>query len=88
MSHFSDKNFASTDIVYTVSLMTVLYYRVGGEENFFHCSRCDMCLGIQLKDSHKVGEVLIPNPQCKTNIVLIKHWGHFYELDIVPPMYI
>ena len=28
--------------------------RVGGKENFFHCDRCDMCLGIQLKDSHKV----------------------------------
>ncbi|RMX37266.1 hypothetical protein pdam_00024270, partial [Pocillopora damicornis] len=27
--------------------------RVGGKENFFHCDRCDMCLGIQLKDSHK-----------------------------------
>ena len=30
------------------------YGRVGGKENFFHCDRCDMCLGIQLKDSHKV----------------------------------
>ncbi|XP_068759446.1 RING finger and CHY zinc finger domain-containing protein 1-like [Montipora capricornis] len=30
--------------------------RVGGEENFFHCTRCDMCLGIQLKDSHKCVE--------------------------------
>ena len=33
---------------------TISYIRVGGEANFFHCSRCDMCLGIQLKDSHKV----------------------------------
>ena len=33
---------------------TIFYIRVGGEENFFHCGRCDMCLGIQLKDSHKV----------------------------------
>lgn len=30
--------------------------RVGGVENFFHCDRCDMCLGIQLKDSHKCVE--------------------------------
>lgn len=30
--------------------------RVGGEENFFHCMRCDMCLGIQLRDSHKCVE--------------------------------
>lgn len=34
--------------------LLIFYFRVGGEENFFHCSRCDMCLGIQLKDSHKV----------------------------------
>lgn len=27
--------------------------RIGGKDNFFHCNRCDMCLGIQLKDSHK-----------------------------------
>ncbi|XP_015776266.1 PREDICTED: RING finger and CHY zinc finger domain-containing protein 1-like [Acropora digitifera] len=30
--------------------------RIGGKDNFFHCNRCDMCLGIQLKDSHKCVE--------------------------------
>ena len=40
-----------------INLHVILNGRVGGEENFFHCSRCDMCLGIQLKDSHKVGGV-------------------------------
>ena len=31
-----------------------MFFRVGGKENYFHCSRCDVCLGIQLKESHKV----------------------------------
>lgn len=39
---------------YFILLYFLFYIRVGGEENFFHCSRCDMCLGIQLKNSHKV----------------------------------
>lgn len=41
--------------MYFVCIWSCKNVRVGGEENFFHCNRCDMCLGIQLKDSHKVG---------------------------------
>jgi len=28
--------------------------RVGGKENFFHCLKCDLCLSVAVKDSHKV----------------------------------
>ena len=31
-----------------------LFYRVGGRDNFFHCEKCDMCLGTSIKDDHKV----------------------------------
>lgn len=31
-----------------------IYFRVGGRENFFHCPKCDVCLGITLKEKHKV----------------------------------
>ncbi|XP_064626311.1 RING finger and CHY zinc finger domain-containing protein 1-like [Lineus longissimus] len=30
--------------------------RVGGRENFFHCTKCNLCLGITLKGSHKCVE--------------------------------
>ncbi|XP_077981799.1 RING finger and CHY zinc finger domain-containing protein 1-like [Glandiceps talaboti] len=30
--------------------------RVGGRDKFFHCSRCDMCLGIHLQNKHKCVE--------------------------------
>ena len=28
--------------------------RIGGRNNFYHCERCDMCLAVSIKDSHKV----------------------------------
>ena len=28
--------------------------RVGGRENFFHCEKCDMCLSVEVKKTHKV----------------------------------
>ncbi|XP_039272006.2 RING finger and CHY zinc finger domain-containing protein 1-like [Styela clava] len=30
--------------------------RVGGRANFFHCAKCDLCLSIDIKDSHKCVE--------------------------------
>ncbi|XP_006825159.1 RING finger and CHY zinc finger domain-containing protein 1-like [Saccoglossus kowalevskii] len=30
--------------------------RVGGKENFFHCTKCDMCLNKSLKEKHKCVE--------------------------------
>lgn len=30
--------------------------RVGGQDKFFHCKKCNMCLPVQLKDSHKCVE--------------------------------
>ena len=29
-------------------------FRVGGKENFFHCMKCNICLAINIKESHKV----------------------------------
>lgn len=48
-------------------------FRVGGKENFFHCSRCDICLGTQLRETHKVGVALFSNASamntCEPNVI-------------------
>jgi len=48
---YNHQMFRSCSSLYTESDMCC---RVGGRENFFHCLKCDLCLGINLKDSHKV----------------------------------
>ena len=34
-------------------------FRVGGRENYFHCSKCNLCWVKSLRDSHKVMYLLI-----------------------------
>ena len=41
-------------------LVTYIFiHRVGGVNNFFHCPKCNMCISITLKDSHKVRNQLV-----------------------------
>ncbi|ESN94636.1 hypothetical protein HELRODRAFT_68929 [Helobdella robusta] len=44
--------------------------RIGGRENFFHCPKCDMCLSINIKDSHKCVEGVCKSncPVCMDNL--------------------
>lgn len=28
--------------------------RIGGQENFFHCAKCNICLPVEIKDNHGV----------------------------------
>jgi len=43
-----------SSILKVVQNVIVVHCRVGGQENYFHCLKCDLCLQLSLKDSHKV----------------------------------